>query len=151
MARSRLTWVFAAPCDINKVLAISALDRPRATEASTSASRGVSVSRARSGSVGDHAHCGEQVVGQRVFQQEPTGARAECVEHVLVEVEGGEDEHTGRGLTLISGDPSRRLDTVHDRHADVYEDDVRSLARDQLDRGLTVSRFADDLDVGCGT
>ncbi len=49
-------------------------------------------------SVRDDADRGEQVVGERVLQQEPARTRAQRFEHVLVEVERREDEDAcGRG------------------------------------------------------
>ena len=45
---------------------------------------------------GDGAYGGDEHVGADVLQQEPGGAGPERAEHVLVVVEGGEDEHGRR-------------------------------------------------------
>ena len=47
----------------------------------------------------------------------------------------------------LADDPARRLEAVHLRHADVHEDDVGLLARDEVDGFGAVRRLADDLDV----
>ena len=46
------------------------------------------------------ANRGQQIVGVDVLEQEAAGAGPEGVEDVLVEVEGGEDDHPGVGQAL---------------------------------------------------
>ena len=47
---------------------------------------------------GDDAHRGEQLVGQRVLEQEAARTGAQRVEHVLVEIERREDQHPRVGV-----------------------------------------------------
>ena len=47
----------------------------------------------------------------------------------------------------LADDPAGRFEAVHLGHADVHEDDVGLLARDELDRLDAVGGLADDLDV----
>ncbi len=55
-----------------------------------------------------------------------------------------------RGDAVACGDPSRRLDPVEVRHADVHQDDVGLERLDGFDRGESVGGFADDFEVGLG-
>ena len=48
--------------------------------------------------VADGAHRVDELVGLGVLEQEPAGAGLEAVEHVVVAVEGGEDEHPAEVL-----------------------------------------------------
>jgi hypothetical protein len=41
---------------------------------------------------GDHAHCVEKPLGGDVLEQEAAGPGAQCVEHVLIQVERGKDK-----------------------------------------------------------
>ncbi len=64
----------------------------------------------------------EQLFGRDVLEQEAARAGDECVEYVLVEVEGREHQHAGR---VVGGDdPARCLEPVHDGHPDVHQHDV---------------------------
>ena len=73
-------------------------------------------------SAGDRTNRREQVRRLRIFEQEATGARSQCRVHVLVQVEGGEDDHT----RIAPGvhDPPRRLDAIELRHAHVHQHHV---------------------------
>ena len=51
------------------------------------------------------------------------------------------------GEVRVRGDLSRGLEAVNARHANVHEDDVGGRAPGEFDRGLTVGRLPDDLDV----
>ena len=98
--------------------------------------------------VGDDAHRREQLLGQRVLEQEAARAGAQRFEHVLVEIERGQDR--ARGSTAVASSPrdaTRRLEPVHLRHPDVHEDDVGTLERHQVDGFGAVRGLADDLDV----
>ena len=74
-----------------------------------------------------HADGVEQLLRRGVLEHEPAGARAEGVEHVVVEAEGGEHEHPHL-VAQRREDPPRGLDPVELRHPDVEHRDVR-LAR----------------------
>ncbi len=95
--------------------------------------------------VGHDAHRVEEVVGERVLEQEAARPGLERAVDVLVEVEGGEDQDPGVDLAL--GDRPGRLEAVHLGHADVHQDDVGSLAHDEVDGLDAVGRLTDDLDV----
>ena len=60
--------------------------------ANCSISRRVMFGASKASPAATHPHRAEQVVGQRVLQQEPARTGAQRIEHVLVEVEGREDE-----------------------------------------------------------
>ncbi len=49
----------------------------------------------------DRAHRGQQVLGEGVLEQEAAGAGAQRGVDVLVQVEGGQDEHARRGQFLV--------------------------------------------------
>jgi hypothetical protein len=88
-----------------------------------SRSRGVSVaSRDR----------GDQVRARSLLEQEAAGARAERFVHVIVEVEGGEDDDLGRARAR-RGDLPGRGDAVKHRHPDVHQDHVRPVPGRELD------------------
>ena len=56
---------------------------------------------------------------------------------VLVEVEGGQDEHLDLGGMVILLDPPGGLDPVLARHADIHKHDVGVVLAGQGDRFLT--------------
>ena len=168
LVSSRLTWVLAVAWDMNRVVgdlrvgqAVSHgrehLGLPWGQlgegERRRSWSRAVGMAhelldespghagREQRFTAGDHAHGGEQVGGQRVLEQEPAGAGPQGVEHVLVEVERGEDHDPGGGQPIVTGDPPRRLDPVHLRHPDVHQDDVGPFSHRQLERGAARRRL----------
>ena len=135
---------------------------PRATSTSTSCSRAVRSSSTRGVARGaparssrvaeggdearghrgrDHAvagghdaDAGDQVGGRRALEQEAAGAGLEALVHVLVEIEGGEDEDARALVAPQRDDRARRLDAVHDRHLHVHEHDVGVEAARQLHR-----------------
>jgi hypothetical protein len=126
------------------VSAISPLDRPRAISLATSSSRAVRLpvaarlagelldepagdGRRQEGLAGgDDADGRDQVVGGGVLEQEPAGAGAERLVHVVVEVEGRQHQHprpvvdTGGRVQQSPGG----LQPVHHRHAHVHQDHV---------------------------
>jgi pimeloyl-ACP methyl ester carboxylesterase len=77
----------------------------------------------------DRAH---QLIDRRVLEQKPAGPGPECLDDVIVESERGEDED------LLARHPSRRLDPVHARHADVHQHDVGLVTASELHRLLSV-------------
>src|SRR5947199_351728 len=68
--------------------------------------------------------------------------------NVLVAVIGGEHDYAGVG-ELIE-DRSGRGEPVHDRHAEIHEDDVGAKFAILLERFLTVRRLSDHLEVRFG-
>ncbi|GIH25855.1 hypothetical protein Aph01nite_41650 [Acrocarpospora phusangensis] len=101
-------------------------------------------SRVRSRARGDGTHRVRQFVAPDVLQQETARSRPDRVVDVLVEVEHGEDEHSGGGG---GADLPGRLDTVLDRHAHVHQDHVRLQAPGLGDRLHAVGGLTDDLHV----
>jgi hypothetical protein len=93
------------------------------------------------------AHGCREVRGGDVLQDEAAGAGPERPVHVLVGVEGREDQDADSSAGL-GQDPRRRLQPVHFRHADVHEDHVGVVAADSVDRLEPGPRFTHDLDVG---
>jgi hypothetical protein len=90
----------------------------------------------------------EQIGGRRVLEQKSAGTGLERGEHVLVEVEGGQDEHPGRGGG--GADLGRCLDAVHAGHPDVHQHQVGVQGRGHGDGRGAVGCLADHLDVGLG-
>ena len=76
---------------------------------------------------GDHADRLEQPLRGGVLEQETARARPQRVEDVLVQVEGGQDEHLRRRSAVPSrlpGELPRRLDPVGARHPHVHQHHV---------------------------
>src|SRR5450759_5938329 len=88
----------------------------------------------------------DDVFGRRVLEQEAAGTGSECLEGVLVEVEGGEDEYAS--CRLDGDDPAGPLETVDARHADVQDCHRRPQAPHQAHGLGTVGPLADDAQVG---
>jgi hypothetical protein len=88
----------------------------------------------------------DQLLGRRALEQEPARAGAQRFEHVLVELERGEDQHPRRELAQ-SPDAAGRLEPVDARHADVHDHNVWMQLRRGLDRGCAVAGLADHLEV----
>lgn len=74
------------------------------------------------------------------------GARSKRALDLLVRGVPREDENLDVGKPRR--DPARRLDPVHQGHADVHEDEVRSEFLREVDRFGTVHGTADDRDAG---
>jgi hypothetical protein len=98
---------------------------------------------------GDVAHGGGQLAGPDRLEQEAAGARAHRLVDVLVEVEGGQDQHAG-GAAGDLDHPAGGLDAVQAGHAYVHEHHVGAQPAGQLDRLDAVVGLADDLDVFLG-
>src|SRR5215470_8920267 len=71
---------------------------------------------------GDGADSGEQLRGGRVFEEEPAGAGLEPGEDVLIQVEGGEDQHLG--CLASGGDQAGRGYAVRAGHPDIHQHHV---------------------------
>ena len=84
-----------------------------------------------------------------VLEEEAAGARPDRLIGVLIEVEGGQDDHP-RAAGSALDDGARRVNPVHPRHAHVHEDDVRLDPLDQVDGGASVPCFPDDFDALLG-
>ena len=90
-------------------------------------------------------------LGRRdVLEEEAAGACPQRAEGVLVEVEGGEDQHAGLVTRRRGGDGAGRLDAVEHGHAHVHEHDVGPVELDEADGVGPVGRLADDLHVLLG-
>jgi hypothetical protein len=88
----------------------------------------------------------EELLRWHVLEQEPAGPGAQAGVHVLVEIEGREDQHArriGPAADAIGGG-----DAVEPRHAHVHEHDVDGAPFDEGDGLLAVARLAHDLHVG---
>jgi hypothetical protein len=77
------------------------------------------------------------------FQQKAGGTGLEGTEYILVEFEGGEDEHTGR-LRGAGNNMSGRLDTVEHKHPYVHQHHVGTFSPGHSHRLTTILRFAHD-------
>jgi hypothetical protein len=98
----------------------------------------------------DRPDRGQQLLRLGVLQQEAAGAGAQRWEHVLVEVERGQDDHPRRRGAVAVDQHTSRLDAVEPGHADVHQHDVGGGDREPLERLAAVLRFADHGHVGLG-
>jgi hypothetical protein len=80
-----------------------------------------------------------------VLGQVAAGAGLQRGQDRLVVPERGQDDdgHLGMG----GADPSGRLDTVHNGHVQVHQDDVRVMFGGQIHRLVAVGRAGDDVDI----
>src|SRR5215468_9270107 len=155
---TRPTWVLTVASDRYSRRAISALDSPRPSRVSTSRSRVVSGARAAACPAG--AGCagrddgvpgeyspdrGHELRRQRVLEQEPAGSGAQPGVYVLVEVEGGQQDHVGRRFG--GADPRGGFDPVQVRHPDVHQHQVGLEPRGLADGRQPVGGLADHLEV----
>ena len=72
--------------------------------------------------------------GPGVLEQEPPGAGLQRPVHVLVEVEGGDDDDRQRVVDVGAGELPGGLDPVHLGHADVEQADVGAQRAGKRDR-----------------
>jgi hypothetical protein len=88
------------------------------------------------------------VVG-KVLDEEAAGARAQGLVNVLVEVERCEDDNA-HGLIprALGSQLTRGGEAVEPWHPDVHQDQIWTQFAGELDRGASVPRLSDDLDVG---
>src|SRR5260221_280674 len=99
---------------------------------------------------GDNPDGIEQVGRLAALEKEPARSRPEGPEDILVELEGGEDEHSGLGECRVGDDLARRLEPGHLWHPHVPHHHVTVRRHCRLE-GLTAARrLADDLEVGVG-
>src|SRR6202020_2290943 len=96
----------------------------------------------------DGADGGDQVGGLGVLEQEAAGAGSQAGVDVVVEVEGGQDQHLGRQPG--GHDVASRLDAVVAGHPDVHEHHVGTQRGAHGDGGGPVGGLADHLDVVFG-
>ncbi len=89
------------------------------------------------------------LVGASPLEQKSGGAGAEGIEHVVVVLEGGEDEDPRRVVHVGEQAPGG-LDTVDDGHADVHQHDVGSQTAHERRHGGSVLGLADHGEVGLG-
>jgi hypothetical protein len=71
-----------------------------------------------------HPNGRHQVLAGQVLEQEPAGPGPQGLEHVLVQVEGGQDQHPDRVGGPGAGQPAGRRQPVELGHADVHQDHV---------------------------
>src|SRR5215831_8969467 len=167
---TRPTWVLTVASDRYSRRAISALDSPRPSRVSTSCSRVVSgesgglpgrvgwcgleepLDQAAGGAGRDDRVPGEyrpdrghELRRQRVLEQEPAGSGPQPGVYVLVEVEGGQQDHPGRRFG--GADPRGGFDPVQVRHPDVHQHQVGLELRGLADGRQPVGGLADHLEV----
>jgi hypothetical protein len=93
----------------------------------------------------DHPDGGHQVLGRDVLEQEAAGPGGQRGVHVVVQVEGGQDDHP-RGAGVVGEDPPGGLQTVQFRHPYVHQHHVRPVPADRLHRLVAVGRLPHHLD-----
>jgi hypothetical protein len=96
---------------------------------------------------GDHPDRVDQLGRFDTLAQEAAGPGPDRVEHVLVHLERGQDQHLHPRQRLVRGDHPGRSETVHLRHPDVHQHHVGPLGPGQFDRVPPVRRLSDDLQV----
>ena len=96
---------------------------------------------------GDDPHGVEDVLGPGVFEEEPAGAVAQRLVHVVVEVEGGEHDDPRAGEVRVAGDPPGGLEPVESGHADVHQEHVGPGRLGDGDGVVAVVGFADEFEV----
>ena len=92
----------------------------------------------------------DEIDGVRSLEQEAAGACAQGFIHVLINLEGGQHQHSRGLLPAESGDPPGGFQPIHFGHLDVHEHDIRIELLRELDRLGAVSGLANDLEVGFG-
>jgi hypothetical protein len=90
----------------------------------------------------------ENFGGGHILNKVAYGPSVERLVNVLVATIGREDDHLGVGKLVE--DRSGRGEPVHDRHAEVHQDDVRPQLPIFLERLLAVSRLRNNLETGLG-
>jgi hypothetical protein len=98
---------------------------------------------------GHDAHGRDEVLRQRVLEQEAARAGAQRVVDVRVEVERREHEDGDGVLELeLLEETARRLQPVDVGHLDVHEHDVRAATPDEVEDRPPVRRLAADRHAG---
>src|SRR6478672_1323339 len=87
----------------------------------------------------------DQFDRSNVLQEEAARPGSDRLDHVLVDVEGREDQDLGRAV--LRGQDPRRLDAVQPGHPHVHQDDVRPQATGLLDRIESIGGLPHELDV----
>jgi len=77
----------------------------------------------------------------------PGGAGANGLEHVVVELEGGQDHDPDAVHSRVDRDFPRRRKPIEHRHADVHQDDIRRELARHPDRLPAVRGLAHDFDA----
>ena len=99
---------------------------------------------------GDDLDGVEQVCGQDVLEEESAGTGAQRAVHVLVGVEGGEDQHPYAGRGRVPGEAPGRRDAVEAGHPDVHQHHVGPRGACHVDGRQSVLGLAHHLEVGVG-
>ena len=100
---------------------------------------------------GHDVHGLDELGGLDVLEDEAAGTGAQTLVDVLVEVEGGQHQHAGRGVGIVAKDCPGGLQAVHLGHANVHEDDVRLLCGRNRNRLGAIRGLTDDLNLRVGT
>ena len=90
----------------------------------------------------DLADCGQQFVGGRVFQQVATRPGLDAVEHILIVVEGRQDNDSCGGQ--LRDNLSSRGDAIAARHLHIHQHNVGAQRERALTGFLPIGRLADD-------
>src|SRR5205823_4953661 len=99
---------------------------------------------------GDDAERAQEIRGLGVLDEEAAGSGTQRLEHVLVEIERGEDDDAHRGELAVLGDGPGGGETIGAGHANVHQHDVGTLRPGQGHGLVAVTGFPDDFDVGLG-
>src|SRR5207248_3211349 len=90
----------------------------------------------------------QQFRGFDVLHHKTTGTGAERLEHILVHLERGQDQHAQPRQGSISHDSPSRFETINAGHTDVHQHHVGALLSSPADGLLAVGRLSHDLDIG---
>src|SRR5205823_4361351 len=90
----------------------------------------------------------QQFRGFDVLHHKTTGTGAERLEHILVHLERGQDQHPQPRQGSISHDSPSRFEAINAGHTDVHQHHVGSRLPSPADGLLAVGRLSDDLDIG---
>ena len=87
----------------------------------------------------------DEIFWRSVLEDVAGRSRAQCLKHEFIGAEGREDENLR--MKSLSHEGTGGLEPVHDRHADVHENEVWTQLSGELDGLGTVGRLGDDVDV----
>lgn len=89
----------------------------------------------------------EEFLGFAALAEEAGGTGPQGLHDVVVDFEGGQDDHADMGEAGVLADHAGGREAVRAGHPDVHEDDVGALLPGQSDRLGAVGRLADHLHV----
>ena len=79
-----------------------------------------------------------------VLHEESGGTGPQALEHILVVLKGGQDDHVNGGESGIGGDQPGGLHAVEFRHSDIHEQHVGTSLLREVDRFEPVAGLSDD-------